>query len=100
MRLEKKLQLDNAFPTSDSSPPDNSLPGGSGRKHISLHVRELSREELELALLRSIDQAVHVDAEFLQTKAELEQCKRELGLRWVLARAIRVLFRKLRGISR
>ena len=100
MRLEKKLQLDNAFPTSDSSPPDNSLPGGSGRKHISRHVRELSRDELELALLRSIDQAAHVDAEFLQTKAELEQCKRELPSRWVLTRAIRVLFRKLRGISR
>lgn len=94
------MQLDNAFPTSDSSPPENSLPGGSGRGHISEQIKELSREELELALLRSIDQAIHVDAEFLQTKAELEQCKRELGLRWVLARAIRVLFRKLRGISR
>ena len=94
------MQLDNGFPTSDSSPRDNSLPGGSDREHIIQHVKELSREELELALLRSIDQAVHVDAEFLQTKAELEQCKRELGLRWVLARAIRVLFRKLRGISR
>ena len=100
MRLEKKVATRQRLSDLGFKPPDNSLPGGSGRGHISEQIRELSREELELALLRSIDQAVHVDAEFLQTKAELEQCKRELGLRWVLARAIRVLFRKLRGISR
>ena len=94
------MQLDNGFQSSSSDLADDSAPSGAGRKHISQLVKELSREELELALLRSIDQAVHVDAEFLQTKADLQQCQRELGLRWHLARAFRVLLRKFRGISR
>lgn len=85
----------------ESTVEESSIRNTSGRKHISQQIKELPREELELVLLRSIDQAMHIDAELLELKAELDACKHHLAAkRSFLHRLLRAVARLVREIGR
>ena len=44
----------------------------NGRRHVAQQLKSMSREDLELTVLRAIDHAAHNDAQLFELSARLE----------------------------